>query len=112
MTLSNCTVAHTLVEVARNWVGDEVLTTVTTTWEWALLAPRDSGENANSQTPDVIDRATLYGPPGIIVGARDTLAVSGHSPAMDGTWEVDGHAAGWSLGDWHPGVEVAIKRPD
>lgn len=110
MTLSNCAVSHARTVVTRTATGDETRATTTSAWEWALIAPRSSSERVDPRTPAVIDAATLYGPHGLTIGHDDTFTVSGHSPAMDGLWHVDGHAGSWSLGDWRPGLEVAVKR--
>lgn len=110
MTLSNCTVTQARTTVTRDDDGNETSASTTATWDWALIAPRSSSERVDSRTPAVIDAATLYGPHDLEVSADDTLTVSGHSPAMDGEWHVDGRAGAWSLSGWRPGLEVAVIR--
>lgn len=108
--LANCTVLQRTTTTTTDDLGDSTTVTTEAAWEWALIAPRSSTERTDPRTPAVISAATLYGPFGMAVDSDDVLIVSGHSPSMDGEWEVDGRAGDWSLNGWNPGLEVAVKR--
>lgn len=108
--LSNCTVTMHSITTTRDDLGDGTITRVTTVLPWALIAPRASTERTDPRSPAVVSSASIYGPFGTPLNADDMLVVSGHSPSMDGDWFVEGMPGDWSLGDWHPGFEVAVKR--
>lgn len=108
--LSNCTVTVRSVTTVRDDLGDETTTFVDSVLEWALIAPRATSERSDNRTPAVVSAASIYGPFGTALGADDVLIVAGHSPSMDGEWQVDGVPGDWSLGGWRPGFEVAVKR--
>ena len=108
--LSNCTVTVRSVTTTTDSLGDETTSSVDTVLDWSLIAPRSSTERSDNRSPAVIAAASIYGPFGTPLNADDVLIVSGHSPSMDGEWQVDGMSGDWSLGDWQPGFEVAVKR--
>lgn len=94
------TVDHVAVTITRDKLGNE------TREEWpagqvcVLFAPRSSTERPDPSTPAVITGATLYGPPGWVVGTDDYFLVNGER------WAVEGEAGGWGS----MGTEVAITR--
>lgn len=108
--LSNCTVVVRSTVTTTDDAGDSTTTTSDTTLEWALVSPRSSTERTDPRSPAVITAATVYGPFATQINADDLLIVSNHSPSMDGAWQVEGRSGDWSLGDWKPGFEVAVKR--
>jgi hypothetical protein len=108
--LSNCTVVVRSTETTTDDLGDSTTTSTETTLEWALISPRSSTERVDPRSPAVISAATIYGPFATALDADDVLVVSGHSPSMDGEWQVEGNPGAWSLGGWKPGLEVAVKR--
>jgi hypothetical protein len=108
--LSNATVTLRSTTTVTDDLGDSTSTTVETVLDWALVAPRSSTERSDQRSPAVVTAATIYGPFGTALDADDVLIVSGHSPSMDGEWQVEGMSGDWSLGDWRPGFEVAVKR--
>jgi len=108
--LSNCTVTLRTVTTTTDDLGDSTTATVDSTLDWALIAPRASTERTDPRSPAVVTAASIYGPFGTALNADDLLVVSGHSPSMNGTWQVEGMPGDWSLGDWRPGFEVAVKR--
>jgi hypothetical protein len=108
--LSNCTVVVRSVTTTTDDLGDSTTETVETPLEWALIAPRSSTERTDPRAPAVVTAASIYGPFGTALDADDLLIVSGHSPSMDGVWQVEGMPGDWSLGGWEPGFEVAVKR--
>lgn len=110
MPLSNCTVVVRSVVTTTDDLGDGTTETDETTLDWALVAPRSSTERTDPRSPAVITAASIYGPFATPLNADDVLVVSGHSPSMDGEWQVDGMPGDWSLGGWKPGFEVAVKR--
>lgn len=110
MALSNCTVTIHHVATTRDELGDGTTTETTETLAWALIAPRASSERTDPRQPAVVSQASIYGPFGTALDADDTLVVSGHSPSMDGVWQVEGHSGDWSLNGWEAGFEVAVKR--
>lgn len=108
--LSNCTVTVRSVATETDDLGDSTTTTTETALEWALISPRSSTERTDPRSPAVVTAASIYGPFATALDADDVLVVSGHSPSMDGEWQVEGMPGAWSLGDWKPGLEVAVKR--
>lgn len=108
--LSNCTVTLRSVTTTTDAYGDSTTTTVDTVLDWALVSPRSSTERVDPRSPAVVTAASIYGPFATTLNADDVLIVSNHSPSMDGTWQVEGMPGDWSLGDWKPGFEVAVKR--
>jgi hypothetical protein len=108
--LSNCTVSVIEVVTDTDDLGDSTMETFETVLEWALIAPRSSTERTDPRAPAVVTAASIYGPFGTALDADDLLVVSGHSPSMDGVWQVEGMPGDWSLGGWKPGFEVAVKR--
>jgi hypothetical protein len=110
MALSNCTVTIVHTEVTTSDLGDGTSVTTETVLEWALFAPRSSQERVDSRSPAVITAGTIYGPFGTDVDADDTLVIAGHSDTVDGAWQVEGIPGQWSLNDWQPGFELAVKR--
>lgn len=108
--LSNCTVVLRSVTTTPDDMGDTTTETVESTLDWALIAPRPSTERTDPRSPAVVDAASIYGPFGTALNADDVLVVSNHSPSMDGEWQVEGNPGDWSLGEWRPGFEVAVKR--
>lgn len=110
MTLANCTVVLRSVVTTTDDLGDSTTVTTEETLGWALISPRSSTERVDPRSPAVVTAASIYGPFGTNLNADDLLVVSGHSPSMDGVWQVEGMPGDWSLGDWRPGFEVAVKR--
>lgn len=110
MTLANCTVVVRSVVATTDDLGDSTTVTTEETLGWALIAPRSSTERTDPRSPAVVTAATIYGPFGTDLDADDLLVVSNHSPSMDGVWQVEGLPGAWSLGEWRPGFEVAVKR--
>lgn len=110
MPLSNCTVVVHHRSSTVDELGDGTTSETTETLAWALIAPRASSERTDPRTPAVVSQASIYGPFGTALDADDTLVVSGHSPAMDGVWQVEGRSGDWSLNGWQAGFEVAVKR--
>jgi hypothetical protein len=108
--LSNATVSVIHVTTTDDGLGNTTTETTEEVLEWALFAPRASEERADSRSPAVITSASVYGPFGIELDSDDLIVVSGHSPAANGEWVVEGMPGHWSLGDWRPGLEVAVKR--
>jgi hypothetical protein len=108
--LSNATVSVIHVTTTDDGLGNETYETVEDVLEWALFAPRASVERSDPRQPAVITSAAIYGPFATELDSDDLIVVSDHSPAADGEWRVDGLPGNWSLGDWQPGFEVAIKR--
>jgi hypothetical protein len=108
--LSNCTVVVRSVTTTTDDLGDSTTETVETVLDWALIAPRSSTERTDPRAPAVVTAASIYGPFGTALDSDDLLIVSGHSPSMDGVWQVEGMPGDWSLGGWKPGLEVAVKR--
>jgi hypothetical protein len=108
--LSNCSVVIRSVTTTTDDLGDSTTTTTETPLDWALIAPRSSTERVDPRSPAVVTAASIYGPFGTELDADDVLIVSDHSPSMDGEWQVEGMPGDWSLGDWRPGFEVAVKR--
>ncbi len=108
--LSNATVSLISVVTTTDDLGDSALETVETVLEWALVSPRSSSERTDPRSPAVLTAATIYGPFATAINADDLLVVFDHSPSMDGEWQVEGRSGDWSLGDWKPGFEVAVKR--
>jgi hypothetical protein len=108
--LSNCTVVVRSVTTTTDDLGDSTTETVETVLDWALIAPRSSTERTDPRAPAVVTAASIYGPFGTALDSDDLLIVSGHSPSMDGVWQVEGMPGDWSLGGWKPGFEVAVKR--
>lgn len=107
---SNCTVVLTSVTTTTDDVGDQTTSSVSRVLEWALIAPRSSSERTDPRAPAVVSAASIYGPFGSPLNADDVLIVSGHAASMNGTWQADGIPGDWSLGDWRPGFELAVKR--
>lgn len=85
--------------------GDSSHVTIEVEYDGCLFAPRSSSERNSSRSPAVITGATLYREGGLPVDADDEIRISGVSPQVDGTWQVEG-----APGDWGVGVEVAITR--
>lgn len=108
--LSNCTVTVRSVVTTTDDLGNSSTVPTVSTLAWALIAPRSSNERTDSRSPAVISAATIYGPFGTALDADDVLIVAGHSPSMDGVWQVEGRSGDWSLSGWRPGFEVAVKR--
>jgi hypothetical protein len=108
--LSNCTVVVRSVTTTMDDLGDSTTATSDTPLAWALISPRSSTERVDPRSPAVVTAASIYGPFATVLDADDLLIVSGHSPSMDGTWQVEGNSGDWSLGEWRPGFEVAVKR--
>lgn len=108
--LSNATVSVIAVTTTDDGLGNETYETTETVLEWALVAPRSSSERSDVSVPAVISAASVYGPFGTELNADSLIVVDGHSPSMDGEWQVDGRSGDWSLGDWRAGFEVALKR--
>lgn len=108
--LSNATVTVRSVTTTDDGLGNTTETPSTTVLEWALVSPRASTERVDQRSPAVITAATIYGPFATPIDADDLLIVADHSPSMDGTWQVEGRPGDWSLGDWRPGFEVAVRR--
>ena len=108
--LSNATVTVRSVVTTPTDHGDSTTSTTDTVLAWALVAPRSSSERVDSHAPAVLTAATIYGPFATPINADDLLIVADHSPSMNGEWQVEGRSGDWSLGDWQPGFEVAVKR--
>lgn len=108
--LSNATVTVRSTVTTTDEYGDSTTETSESVLDWALVAPRASSERADSRTPAVVTAASIYGPFGTSLNAESVLIVADHSPSMDGEWQVEGRPGDWSLGDWRPGFEVAVKR--
>ncbi len=108
--LSNATVTVLSVTTVDDGLGNTTTETVTTVLPWALVAPRSSDERSDPRAPAVVSAASVYGPFGTDLDADDLIVISDHSPTFDGEWQVDGLPGQWSLNDWRPGFEVAIKR--
>ena len=108
--LSNCTVVVRATATITDDLGDSTTSSSDTPLAWALISPRSSTERVDPRSPAVVTAASIYGPFGTALNADDLLVVSGHSPSMDGMWQVEGMPGDWSLGDWRPGFEVAVKR--
>lgn len=108
--LSNATVSVVSTTTTTDNDGNSSDSTSTATLEWALVAPRSSTERADPRSPAVITAATLYAPFDTAIDSTDTVTIAGHSAAMNGTWRVEGMPGPWSLGDWKPGLEVALRR--
>lgn len=108
--LSNCTVVVRSVTTTTDPLGNTTTETSESTLDWALIAPRSSTERVDPRSPAVVTAASIYGPFGTALNSDDVLVVSGHSPSMDGEWQVEGMPGDWSLGGWKPGLEVAVKR--
>lgn len=108
----NCTVTQRTVTTTTDAYGNESTVTTDAAWEWGIIAPRTSTERVEPHAPAVVTAATIYGPGGATIDSDDLLIISGHSPAMDGTWQVEGIPGDWKspYTDWHPGIEVAVKR--
>lgn len=89
-------------------------TTVTVTYEWGpcAIAPRYATESVDSRSPAVVVGKTVYGPPldvdpaDLTIDSDDTLVLP------DGEHLVEGLPGDWQspFTDWHPGLEVAVKR--
>lgn len=109
---SNATVTQRTVTTTVDEYGDATVVTADTVWAWGIIAPRTSVERVEPHSPAVVTAATIYGPGGTAIDSDDLLIVSGHSPTMDGTWQVEGIPGDWKspYTDWHPGIEVAVKR--
>lgn len=108
--MNNATVTVVSVTTTTDAHGDETTTSSETTLDWALVAPRSSSERTDPHAPAVITAATLYGPYETAINADDTVIVADHSPAMDGTWQVEGMPGPWGMDGWRPGLEVALRR--
>jgi hypothetical protein len=108
--MSNATVTVVSTTTTTDDYGNSTTDTIEKTLDWALISPRSSAERSDPHSPAVITGAALYAPFDTAIDADDTLIVANHSPAMDGTWQVDGMAGAWSLNEWKAGVEVALKR--
>lgn len=108
----NANVSLIEVDATTDAYGDTTYETFETVLEWAIIAPRSSIERVEPHSPAVITAATVYGPGGTAINSDDLIVISGHSPAMDGTWQVEGIPGDWKspFTDWHPGIEVAVKR--
>lgn len=112
MTLSNCTAIIRATTTTTDGLGDTTEGVSPRVLDWALIAPRASSERTDQRSPAVVTSATLYGPFGQGPDADDTVVISGHSPAMDGPWQIEGRAGEWSNGTWAAGFEVALTRAD
>jgi hypothetical protein len=110
VTLSNCVAVIRTTTTTEDDYGNSTTEAAEVTLDWALIAPRSSDERVDPRSPAVITAATLYGPFGAGPDADDTVVISGHSPSMNGTWQVEGHSGEWSLNGWEPGFEVALSR--
>lgn len=110
MPLSNATVTVRSVTTTDDGLGNTTLTTSETVLEWALVAPRSSDERVDPRSPAVVTAASVYGPFGSALNADDIIVIADHSATFNGEWQVDGLPGHWSLGDWRPGFEVAVKR--
>lgn len=108
--LSNCAVTVRSVVTTTDDLGNSTTVPTDTALDWALIAPRSSTERTDPRSPAVITAATIYGPFGTALDADDVLVVSGHSPSMNGEWQVEGRPGDWSLSGWEAGFEVAVKR--
>jgi head-tail adaptor len=108
--MSNATVTVVSTTTTTDDNGDSTTSTTQTQLAWALIAPRSSTERSDPHAPAVITGAALYAPFTTVIDSNDTLIVANHSPAMNGTWQVDGEPGAWSLNEWQAGVEVALKR--
>lgn len=110
--MNNAAVSKVSTTTTTDEYGDATTGTVETPLSWAIIAPRSSDERTDSRAPAVITAAVLYGPVDEAPDTDDTLVVSGHSAAMDGTWQVEGTSGAWvsPFSDWRPGFEVALKR--
>lgn len=108
--LSNATVTVVSTTTTTDDHGDSTTTTTEATLDWALIAPRSSGERSDPHSPAVITGAALYAPFNTAIDADDTVLIADHSPAMNGSWQVEGDPGAWSLNSWQPGVEIALKR--
>lgn len=108
--LSNATVTVVSTTTTTDDYGNSTTTTSEATLEWALIAPRSSDERTDPHSPAVITGAALYAPFETVIDSDDTVVVADHSPAMNGTWQVEGDPGAWSLNDWRPGVEIALRR--
>lgn len=108
----NCTATLTSVTTTKDDYGNESTSTSTAVLTWAIIAPRSSSEGPDPHAPAVITAATLYGPGGTAINSDDRVTITNHSPAMNGEWLIDGSAGDWKspFDDWHPGIEVALKR--
>jgi hypothetical protein len=108
----NCTATLRTVTTTTDDNGDTSIATADTVLDWAIIAPRSSVERVDPHAPAVITAATLYGPGGTAIDSDDLVIIADHSPAMNGEWQIDGVAGDWKspYSDWHPGVEVALKR--
>lgn len=110
MPLSNATVTVRSVTKSDDGLGNATTATVETVLDWALVAPRSSTERVDARSPAVVTAASVYGPFGTDLDADDLIVIADHSPTFDGVWQVDGLPGQWSMGDWRPGFEVAVKR--
>lgn len=110
MPLSNATVTVRSVTTTDDGLGNTTTGTAETVLEWALVAPRSSDERTDPRVPGVVTAASVYGPFGTDLDADDVIVIADHSPTFNGEWQVDGLPGQWSLGDWRPGFEVAVKR--
>lgn len=110
MPLSNATVTVVSTTTTTDDNGDSTTTTTQAVLEWALIAPRSSTERTDPHSPAVITGAALYAPFDTVIDSDDTVIVADHSPAMNGTWQVEGDPGAWSLNSWQPGTEIALKR--
>lgn len=110
MELSNAVVSVIAVTTEDDGLGNTTTETFETVLPWALVAPRSSTERADLNQPAVVTAASVYGPFGTELNSDDLIVIDGFSPNYDGEWQVDGISGDWSLGDWKPGFEVAVKR--
>lgn len=108
--LSNATVTVVSTTTTTDDNGDSTTTKTEAVLEWALIAPRSSAERSDPHAPAVITGAALYAPFDTAIDSDDAVVVANHSPAMNGTWQVEGDPGAWSLNEWRPGVEIALKR--
>jgi hypothetical protein len=100
------TITVTSVTVTDDGLGNTTETTTNATVPGVLFAPRSSSERTDSRTPAVITGGTIYKRgPGLTVDANDRITISGVSPMIDGTWQVEGEP-----GYWGAGTEVAVVR--
>jgi hypothetical protein len=82
-------------------------TPVETPWGPCAVAPRTSTERADSRAPAVVTGLTVYGPPPPVeLTAAAQLRIDGD------LYDIEGLPGDWRspFTDWHPGVEVAVKR--
>lgn len=110
--MNNATVTLVSTTTTTDSHGDGTTETTSTTLAWALIAPRSSSERTDPHAPAVITAATLYAPYDTAIDSDDTVVVADHSPAMNGTWQVEGLPGAWGMDGWKPGLEVALTRAE